>query len=418
MVIGILEPACAVQLYLNCTANLFFSTYDIDIYIDGKKADTLSHGKSKTVVWEMYKGAHTITVTKKENTSINGSATFTVTEDVKISYKIYCYSDRVDIQEESVESMRPLKQNEAKIPASSEEYGKMSFDEVSEQLKSAGFTNINGTVIRDLTGAWSEPGEGQIEKITIDGRANFSKYEIFNKDIEIKITYHEKILEKEELERRFSANRYESAEKTLADFENTGYTLIYMIDGKMTTNFSAEGLFFESGEVNTEERTVRLYFVSAEEKKRKEAKATPIPAPTSTPKITKKPESVSYSTNDKSTVKNGNSGVYAYKSRGGTYDNYYIIDFEEGFVYFFSNGNGGETCDKIEIVSGNLNDVVIIMYHDGEYTWQSGLHFKWKNQPNILVMEDSMGFEYMFYTTNLESALSIRDEKEIVDYSK
>lgn len=277
MVIGILEPACAVQLYLNCTANLFFSTYDIDIYIDGKKADTLSHGKSKTVVWEMYKGAHTITVTKKENTSINGSATFTVTEDVKISYKIYCYSDRVDIQEESVESMRPLKQNEAKIPASSEEYGKMSFDEVSEQLKSAGFTNINGTVIRDLTGAWSEPGEGQIEKITIGGRANFSKYEIFNKDIEIKITYHEKILEKEELERRFSANRYESAEKTLADFENTGYTLIYMIDGKMTTNFSAEGLFFESGEVNTEERTVRLYFVSAEKREKYDALEKEIP---------------------------------------------------------------------------------------------------------------------------------------------
>ena len=43
-------------------------------------------------------------------------------------------------------------------------------------------------------------------------------------------------------------------------------------------------------------------------------------------------KSVSYSTNSSSTVKEGNRGVYSYKSRGGSYESYYIIDFDEGYV--------------------------------------------------------------------------------------
>lgn len=129
------------------------------------------------------------------------------------------------------------------------------------------------------------------------------------------------------------------------------------------------------------------------------------------PKVNKMRDSVSYSSNSKDTVKNGNSGVYAYKSKGGVYTNYYMVDFDAGYVYFFSDGNGDATCDCVKIDSGTLNDVVIITYHDAGSEWSEGLHFKWKNQPDTLVVQDEDGFENEFYTADIDKAVSIRTQK-------
>ena len=54
--------------------------------------------------------------------------------------------------------------------------------------------------------------------------------------------------------------------------------------------------------------------------------------------VSEKPtkESVYYSTNTLDTVKSGNNGVYAYVSKGKLYDTYYIIDFDNGCVYYFN----------------------------------------------------------------------------------
>lgn len=127
-------------------------------------------------------------------------------------------------------------------------------------------------------------------------------------------------------------------------------------------------------------------------------------------------KSVNYSTNDKETAKNGNTGVYSYKNKGGQYSVYYIIDFDEGYVYYFTDGNGEETCDRLKIDSGDLNNVVIVTYHVGDDVWSEGLHFKWKNQPDHLILEDNNHFETDFYSTNLNDALNIRDKKKIIDY--
>ena len=123
-----------------------------------------------------------------------------------------------------------------------------------------------------------------------------------------------------------------------------------------------------------------------------------------------------YSTNNSSTVKNGNSGVYSYRSRGGSYYVYYIIDFDKRYVYFFTEGNGDESCMRTKIESGDLNDVLIITYHDVDTPWSEGLHFKYKNQPSHLIMQDHNGFEYDYYPTNLKEALALRDKKTFLDY--
>ncbi len=130
----------------------------------------------------------------------------------------------------------------------------------------------------------------------------------------------------------------------------------------------------------------------------------------------KKPDSVFYSTNDYENATKGNTGVFSYKSTSGSYDIYWIIDFDAGYVYYFTEGNGNDTCDRLKIQTGDLNDKIVVTYHDGGDSWSYGLHFKYVNHPETLIMNDNDGFEYKYSTTDLEDALNLRDKKTIQDY--
>ena len=96
-----------------------------------------------------------------------------------------------------------------------------------------------------------------------------------------------------------------------------------------------------------------------------------------------KPGQVHYSTNDYETAKKGNSGVFSYKNKNGAYDIYWIIDFDEGYVYWFTEGNGDDHCDKVKIVSGTLNDVMEITWNfDGDKTsWYLHLSIRTIRRP-------------------------------------
>ena len=128
------------------------------------------------------------------------------------------------------------------------------------------------------------------------------------------------------------------------------------------------------------------------------------------------PSPVFYSTNDYETAKNGNTGVFSYRDRGSSYDIYWIIDFDEGYVYYFTDGNGESSCDRLKIDSGTLNDKVTITYHDGGDTWSYKLHFKYVDHPESLIMVDQNGFDWEYSTTDLDDALNLRATKNIKDY--
>jgi len=238
-------------------------------------------------------------------------------------------------------------EDEVAVPASASSYKYDAYQDVQEDLISAGFTNISTEILYDIVFGWTS--EGEVKSVSIDGRTDYEQGDVFKKDTPIVITYHMK------------------EEDDPAKQNN------------------------ESSEV-------------------------PSAVPSEMPTNTAQTDAVSYSTNDQDTAKKGNSGVFSYKSRGGTYDIYYIIDFDEGYVYYFCDGNGDTTCDRLKIDSGDLNDVLIITYHDGSDVWSYGLHFKWKNQPDHLIVQDNDGFEYDFFTTTLSNALSLQKSKTIVDY--
>lgn len=115
-------------------------------------------------------------------------------------------------------------------------------------------------------------------------------------------------------------------------------------------------------------------------------------------------------------MRNGNTGVYAYKSKGKQYSVYYIIDFDEGYVYCFSEGNSNEICERVQIDYGDLNNGLVFTYHDGGDSWSYGLHFNWKRAPDHLILQDQYGFEYDFYSTDLDEALRLKGKKTIKDY--
>lgn len=108
--------------------------------------------------------------------------------------------------------------------------------------------------------------------------------------------------------------------------------------------------------------------------------------------------------------------MFSYRKKRGSYDIYWIIDFDKGYVYQFTEGNSDSTCDWLKIDSGTLNDKIIITYHDGGDEWSYSLHYKYVDHPEMLIMVYNDGFEYEYSTTDLDNALSIRDTGEINDY--
>jgi len=194
--------------------------------------------------------------------------------------------------------------------------------------------------------------EGEVEGVSIDGRTDYESGEVFKADIPIVITYHMKAEDDPDKPVETEGPESEAAESEL------------------------------SGSEASEPQKLPVF----------------------------------YSTNTRETVGNGNAGVYSYKSRGGSYDIYWIIDFDEGYVYYFTDGNGESFCDRLKIDSGDLNSSLKITYHDGGDVWSYKLHFKYENHSEHLIMNDNYGFDYDYYTTDLDDALVIRDSKTIKDY--
>lgn len=79
--------------------------------------------------------------------------------------------------------------NRIKMPASSSDFEGTHYLEVSDTLESAGFTNVQTEVLKDLVFGWLTK-DGEVEKVAVDGDTIFSTDDKYNPDVEITITYH------------------------------------------------------------------------------------------------------------------------------------------------------------------------------------------------------------------------------------
>ena len=79
--------------------------------------------------------------------------------------------------------------NEIKISASAENYKGRNYQEVVNELKAAGFSNIETVAVDDLITGWITK-ENSISQISINGDFKFSSGKIFPKDAKVIISYH------------------------------------------------------------------------------------------------------------------------------------------------------------------------------------------------------------------------------------
>ena len=248
------------------------------------------------------------------------------------------------------------KAHENQVDVSSIKYALKTetYETIEQKFRDAGFTNIEYSVSEDLPQNKSAQ-VGVVDKIEINGDSNIKNMEWVDKDAVITLYYH-----------------------VLAPVEEKPES-----NTSSSTNSSSNNNNSSSNTASSSNQTQGY---------------------------------ANYTTNDKDHYKKGNSGKYSYVMQGTRYDIYLIIDFDEGYVYRFLEGDGNTDCDKVEITSGTLNDVVIITYHEGGTTWQNGLSFKYANQPDHLVFEDDDHFTYDFYTTDLSKAISLKNKKNIIKY--
>lgn len=271
------------------------------------------------------------------------------------------------MEDTDTDNLPSTKEDEVAVPADAYTYRNDNYKEVKKNLSEAGFTSISTKKQYDIFFGWTK--EGAVESVSIDGNTDFEEGDVFKKDADIVITYHLKYEDD-------PANQTKEELKEIQkDFEETVKDAFDDMD--IVENDS------EKTENDSEKKTEQ--------------------------------ETVSYSTNTIDTVKDGSAGVYSYIKEGPQYDQYYIIDFEEGYVYSFDQGSS-EDCDRLKIESGDLQSGVTITYHDGEDVWSYELYFENQDNPEHLIMEDNDGFTYDYYSTSLEDAIKLKDSKYIHDY--
>lgn len=81
-----------VGLDIECERNAFFSTYDVEVHIDGKNVGRINHGSSGAFEVKLAGGAHTLEVFSEDDASLNGSFDFAVSEDTLQNVVLQCKS--------------------------------------------------------------------------------------------------------------------------------------------------------------------------------------------------------------------------------------------------------------------------------------------------------------------------------------
>lgn len=178
----------SVAIHVDFVENWIFSTYDVTLFINDTKKDTMSHGKDADFEFQLEPGTYTIKFAKKEDSSVNGEVEIVVDCDINASYKINCYSDEVSVKTIYVDRLVDLADNEVKMDVDAYDYKYKDFKEVESELSALGFTNIQYEILYDIVWGWTD--EGEVQSVSIDGNIDFSRGDIFKKDASIIITYH------------------------------------------------------------------------------------------------------------------------------------------------------------------------------------------------------------------------------------
>ena len=253
-----------INLYIDFTKNMIFSTYDVTLAIDDYSLGTLPHGTNEKFELNLDVGSHILKANRADNPGIGGSIALNISETADITIQMSCHGDSITLTQTYYESKRELQENEARVPQSANSYKGKLYSDVISELRNAGFSEISTYAFHDITGAWLDPTEGTINSISIRGKNDFIKSEVFLKDDPIVIQYHTQAYTQQEMQEKIAANVEQPASEILSYFRETPCSVDCYVLGKKIDSFTPDGYFLESGTVSDDRKNVVLNFTTPE----------------------------------------------------------------------------------------------------------------------------------------------------------
>ncbi len=110
--ISVLVPEYKVSVEIECVENLMFSTYDIDVYLDGNLEGTVVHGGTKTFDLTLKKGTYTLKFVSEDD-KLENEVILHIYQNENLRYKLSCFSTEIDI--ETLVGTLPPKNNDGAI---------------------------------------------------------------------------------------------------------------------------------------------------------------------------------------------------------------------------------------------------------------------------------------------------------------
>lgn len=295
-------------------------------------------------------------------------------------------------------------------PASSSDLKGKNYKDVDKMMTEQGFRNVTLEPVEDLVVGFLKE-DGEVEEVSIDGYTVYSTDSWFSPDTAVIIRYHtfkqqaEIPVEEEAPTEDIEEEPVKEEPATVVEPENQEKDEskkleqeAEKLEGQVMSEESAETDPKETAEEPEEEKTDGSFNNDSENNQPKK-------------------EGTYYSTNDSETAKLGNSGKYAYIKNGPNYDTYYVIDFDEGFVYRFLYGQGDESGELYIIDSGDLNNGLYITYYtsDSDSEFTDILHFHYANSPSTLIEVHDYE-ETKFQATSIDNALKLKKKYEFPEH--
>ena len=394
-------------LYLDITSdeNLIFNKYSISVSLDGTVLGTVDNGGVITYMADIDCGEHTIEFVKSGSSSPKQTKILYVNENTTFTCRLLHNDSSIDINNESIEH------NLNKASLEVVDVTNIPCSDARSKLKNVGFSNIttNPEYISSEYN-WIVTSQSVAPGTRIDKNEAIQLGCVRGED------YFVDYIGK-------NANECEKMA------EGTWYNIVFKKDTFTTYDLS---LLSEKGKEDyivssvsyagfNKELQLYLTYIGP----------TPVPTATPTPRPTASTTRTTstttssranfHSSNNYEIAKNGDSGVYAYSNykpgNNAEYVIYLIIDFDEGYIYYFCEGNGDEICDRLEMDSGDLNSLLYFYYvYDEDDVDLYAVNFKWSRNPDHLILQDEYDNDWDYYPTDLNKALALRDSKEIIDY--
>lgn len=92
------EPLYNVSIEVKCEENLFFSKYDVDVYLGDESLGTIEHGTTRVFENILTGGIYVLKFVSREDSDVTGSVTLDIQSDGKLKYEISCNSISIYVE--------------------------------------------------------------------------------------------------------------------------------------------------------------------------------------------------------------------------------------------------------------------------------------------------------------------------------